>query len=145
MRTSTNSIEFKFERTITASPEEIYDAWLNPAVPGTPWNKADKVIMDPKVDGLFWFVVVVGYPHSHYGRFTWMDRPGRIQLTWMSPNTMGQESAVIVTFEKKGEETLMTLVHSGLPDTEGGREHEEGWNYFMDLFAKQFVNDTEKK
>lgn len=38
----------------------------------------------------------------------------------------------------------MTLVHSGLPDTEGGREHEEGWNYFLNLFAAQFADASGK-
>jgi len=137
-------IEFKFERLIPAPAEALYDAWLNPKTPGTPWSRADKIIMNPQVDGLFWYVAVVGYPHSHYGRFTWMDRPKQIQLTWMSPNTLGQESAVVVTFEKKGDDTLMTLVHSGLPDTEGGREHEDGWNYFLNLFAEQFADTCDR-
>lgn len=26
----------------------------------------------------------------------------------------------------------MTLVHSDLPDTDGGRSHQKGWNYFLD-------------
>ncbi len=132
-------VEFKFERIIAAPAEQLYDAWLNPGVPGTPWNKAEKVIMDTKVDGLFWFLVMVGYPHAHYGRFTVLERANRIQLTWMSPNTLGQESIVNVTFEKKGDSTLMALGHSGLPDTQGGREMEDGWNYFLDTFAGQFV------
>jgi hypothetical protein len=42
-----------------------------------------------------------------------------------------------VTFLEKGEETLMTLVHSGLPDTDGGRGHGKGWNFFLDNFTKQ--------
>jgi len=134
-------IEFKFERIIPASPEEIYDAWLNPDVPGTPWNKAEKVIMDQRINGLLWFEVMAGYPHAHYGRFTELDRPSRIQLTWMSQNTMGLESVVNVVFQQKGEATLMTLVHSGLPDTNDGRDHESGWNCFLDLFLEHFPED----
>jgi hypothetical protein len=29
-------------------------------------------------------------------------------------------------------------VHSGLPDTDGGRSHEKGWNYFLDTFLGKF-------
>jgi hypothetical protein len=38
-----------------------------------------------------------------------------------------------VTFKKQGGETLMTLVHTGIPDTETGRGHEKGWKYFLDF------------
>jgi hypothetical protein len=56
----------------------------------------------------------------------------------VSPYTLGEESTVTVTFKKQGEDTLMTLVHSGIPDTDGGRRHEQGWTYFLDLFPQQF-------
>jgi uncharacterized protein YndB with AHSA1/START domain len=128
-------LEFRFERTIPAGPSEVFDSWLKPQVPGTPWNIADKLILNPVVDGLFF--LLVGREIPHYGRFTAVDRPGRIEHTWMSPNTRGVESVVTVTFQKKGEGTLMTLVHQGIPDTEDGRGHEDGWNYFLDGFAKQ--------
>ena len=45
MTTSTKVIEFKFERTILAPPEGVYDAWLSPKTPGTPWNMAEKLIL----------------------------------------------------------------------------------------------------
>jgi len=35
----------------------------------------------------------------------------------MSRSTLGEETTVTVTFQEKGEDTLMTLVHSDLPDT----------------------------
>jgi uncharacterized protein YndB with AHSA1/START domain len=135
MSKSMKTLQFKFERTIPASPAEVFDGWLNPKIPGNPWNMADKLLLDPKVDGFFYWAVK-GTPH--YGRFTEMERPARIEHTWMSPNTLGEESMVTVTFQKKGDETLMTLMHSGLPDTEGGRGHEAGWNYFLNTFPEQF-------
>jgi len=49
MKKSTKTIELKFERTIPASPSEVYDAWLNPKIPGNPWNIADKLTLNPKV------------------------------------------------------------------------------------------------
>jgi hypothetical protein len=39
----------------------------------------------------------------------------------------------------------MTLVHSGLPDTDGGRGHEKGWNYFLDLFTEKVTDASRKK
>jgi uncharacterized protein YndB with AHSA1/START domain len=135
------TLEFKIERTIPATQGELFDAWLNPKIPGNPWNAAEKYILDPKVDGLFYWTLK---GTSHYGRFTEVQRPGRIQHTWMSPKTLGQESTVTVTFENQGEETLMTLVHSGLPDHELARGHEKGWNYFLGTFREQFGAGSRK-
>jgi len=142
MKEPAKTIEVKVERTIQAPPSEVFDGWLNPKVPGTPWHEGDKLIFNPKVDGLFYWLMS-GTPH--FGRFKEVKRPARIQHTWMSPNTLGHESTVTLTFEKKGEETLLTLVHSGLPDNEGGKGHEGGWNYFLDKFYKQFGKKADKK
>ncbi len=142
MTRPTKTIEFTFERNIPAPPQQVCDAWLDPKVPGNPWNMADKLLLTPQVDGFFyWLIKGV----SHYGRFTQVQRPGRIQHTWVSPFTLGEESTVTLTFEKQGQGTLMTLVHTGIPDTEGGKGHEKGWNHFLDLFPKQFENASAKK
>jgi uncharacterized protein YndB with AHSA1/START domain len=136
------TIEVKVERTIPAPLAEVFDAWLNPKVPGNPWNMADKLILNPEVDGFFYWSID-GTPH--YGRFTAVRRPARIQHTWMSPNTSGLESMVTVTFKKAGADTRMTLVHSGLPDTAGGRSHEKGWNYFLNQFPAHFGGSNGKR
>jgi uncharacterized protein YndB with AHSA1/START domain len=133
------TIEVRIERTIPASPSEVFDGWLNPKTPGTPWSMAEKLILNPVVDGLFYWSFS---GTAHYGRFSHVERSERIQHTWMSPNTSGLESTVTVTFKKKGKDTLMTLVHSGLPDTDGGRSHEKGWNYFLDGFLKQLAKSA---
>ena len=142
MKHSKNILEFKFERTIPAPPGEVFDGWLNPKIPGNIWNAAEKFILDPKVDGLFYWTL---NETSHYGRFTEIERPGRIQHTWVSPKTLGQESIVTLTFKRKGDETLMTLVHSNLPDHELARGHERGWNYFLGIFREQFGNGSRKE
>jgi uncharacterized protein YndB with AHSA1/START domain len=139
MMNNAKTIEFKIERTIPASPGEAFDGWLNPKTPGTPWNMAEKLILNPVVDGLFYWSIS---GTAHYGRFSHVERAERIQHTWMSPNTSGLESTVTVTFKKKGKDTLMTLVHSGLPDTDGGRSHEKGWNYFLDGFLSQLTKSA---
>jgi uncharacterized protein YndB with AHSA1/START domain len=142
MKKSAKTLEFKFERTIPAPPREVFDGWLNPKIPGNPWNAAEKFMLDPKVDGLFYWALK---GTSHYGRFTEIEGPGRIQHTWVSPNTLGEESIVTLTFEKQGEDTLMTLVHSNLPDHELARGHEKGWTYFLGIFGEQFGNGSGKK
>ena len=41
MKTNTKTIEFRVERTIPAPLGEVFDAWLNPKIPGNPWNAAE--------------------------------------------------------------------------------------------------------
>jgi len=135
MRHTTKPLAFKFERAIPAPPGEVYDAWLNPKVPGNPWHEADKLLLDPRVDGFFYWLI---RGTAHYGRFTRTERPGRLQHTWVSPYTLGEESIVTVTFEPKGDGTLMTLLHSDLPDDDSARAHEQGWNHFLGIFPGQF-------
>ena len=142
MKHSKKTLEFKIERTIPAPHGEVFEAWLNPKIPGNPWNAAEKFILDPKVDGLFFWTLE---GTSHYGRFTAVEHPGRIQHTWMSPKTLGEESLVTITFKKQGEDTLMTLVHSNLPDHELAKGHEKGWTYFLEIFAEQFGKGSRKK
>ena len=57
MNKSKKTIEIKVERTIPASPDEVFDGWLNPKIPGNPWNAAERFILDPKVDGLFYWAL----------------------------------------------------------------------------------------
>ena len=137
---STQKIELKFERVIHAGPDELYDAWLNPKIPGNPWHESDKLILNAKVDELFYWLHPGGI--AHYGLFTKTERGAQIQHTWVSPSTLGEESLVTVTFKKNGEDTLMTLVHSDLPDADVARSHENGWNYFLGLFTEQFAAAT---
>jgi uncharacterized protein YndB with AHSA1/START domain len=136
MNTTIKTIEVNVARTIAATPAEAFDAWLNPKVPGTPWSMAEKLLLNPKVDGLFYWLI---HGIAHYGRFTEVTRPGRLQHTWVSPNTSGLESMVTVTFKKQGDDTLMTLVHTGLPDTDQGRSHDKGWSFFLDGFREQLA------
>ncbi len=142
MKTSAKTLEFTFERTISAPPEELWDAWLNPKIPGTVWNAAEQFVLNPTVGGLFFWHI---RGTSHYGRFTEVARPGRIQHTWVSPYTLGQESVVTVTFQKQGAQTLMTLVHSNLPDHELAKAHKDGWTEFLGIFVGQFGAGSRKE
>ena len=127
-------------RTLPASPAEVYDAWLDPATPGTPWDRADceKVLLEPKIDGMFYFKRVsperVEFPH--FGRFVVLDRAKKIEYTWMSPFTGGLESVVTVELEGKGNDTLLLLRHSNLPDDEGGHMHNAGWTARLGAVAE---------
>ncbi len=95
------------------------------------------MILNPVVDGLFYFVVKhEGRTWPHYGRFLQIERPRLVEYTWMSEATKGAESIVTVTMEARGEETEVTLRHSGVPDDEMGRQHQEGWASVLSALAE---------
>jgi uncharacterized protein YndB with AHSA1/START domain len=137
------TVEVRVERTIPAPPDEVFDAWLDPKIPGTPWHENEKLIVNPEVNGLWYWLTLGGTPH--YGRFIEIDRPGRIQHSWMSPNTLGKESIVTVTFGKRGEGTLMTLLHSGLPNEAMAKAHEKGWSSIFDKFSNIYFSGLHRR
>jgi uncharacterized protein YndB with AHSA1/START domain len=132
--TVAKTVEITVERTIPASPGEAFDAWLDPTVPGTLWHGHDKLIFDPKVDALWYLQTFAHRPDGtpHFGRFIAIDRPRRLQHSWMSRNTLGEETLVTVTFAKQGTHTRLTINHSGLPSASAASDHEQGWNSILD-------------
>jgi uncharacterized protein YndB with AHSA1/START domain len=147
MTTSTKTLEITVERTIPAPPREVFDAWLDPGVPGTLWHGHKKVIFNPEIDGLWYLLSLLHRREgtAHYGRFIEIDRPRRIQHSWMSRNTLGEETTVTVTFRKKGEDTLITILHSGLPDADMATAHEKGWNSILSKFSNIFVSESRRQ
>ena len=132
--------ELTLTRTIRASPAEVYDVWLDTKSPGGPWFGSTRVILDPKVDGLFYHSTRwEGRDWAHYGRFVTLDRPRRIEHTWVSEGTRGLESVVSLTFEPEGSQTRVTLRHTGVPDDEFGRTHKDGWGFVLGAIEQKFA------
>jgi uncharacterized protein YndB with AHSA1/START domain len=134
-------IDITVSRTIPALAEDVFDVWIDPKSPGGPWFGADRVILNSAVDGLFYLAVKhEGRIWPHYGRFVSIERPHRVEYTWMSEGTQGVESLVAVTFDPRGDKTEVTLCHSGVPDDEMGRKHQEGWSWVLSALAERFVS-----
>ena len=138
--------ELTLNRTLAASPEEVFDAWLDPNAPCNPWHGSAKIDWKPKEGNLWYFL-----HHSkeseprerpHFGRFVKLERGKKIQLDWMSYNTCGMESVVTVTLKAQGEDTLLTLKHANIPDNELGRAHEGGWAHFTELLEERLATPS---
>jgi uncharacterized protein YndB with AHSA1/START domain len=114
--------------------------WIDPKSAGGPWYGSDRVILNAVVDGLFYIAVKQeGRTWPHYGRFLQIDRPPLVEYTWMSEATKGAESVVTVAMEAQGEQTKVTLRHSGVPDGEMGRQHKEGWTWVLSALEEGFA------
>ena len=133
-------------RTIPASAEEVFDVWVDPKSPGGPWFGSEGTIMQPVVNTLFYFAVKHGGRNwAHYGRFLKIERPSLVEHTWVSEATKGVESVVSVTFEARGEQTEVTLRHSGVPDDEMGREHKDGWTWALSMLGERFAKSGTRR
>ena len=140
MNSNIKTTELTVTRIIPAKPAEIFDVWLDSKSPGSPWFGVAKAIVNPVVDGLFYHLVQFeGCGWAHYGRVTALERPSKIQHTWVSPATRGLESVVTLSFEPQGDQTLVTLHHANLPDDEMGRRHQEGWGFVLAMLAERFI------
>lgn len=135
--------KLEVSRQIPASPDDVYDVWTDPACPGGPWygpqteQQQSKVILDAKVDGLFYHrVSAYGQNWIHYGRFTELERGVRVAHTWVCEATKGLESTVTTTFEARDGGTFVRIVHDGIPDDEEGRGQDAGWQWVLGALAE---------
>ena len=118
-------------RTIAATAEELFDAWLDPQAmaiwmrPGSIQTTTAKV--DARVGGRYEIVMrsaTETYPHT--GVYRAIDRPRRLVFTWLSRGTEQRESLVTVDFLARGAGTEVVVTHEQLP--EGARSsHNDGW------------------
>src|SRR4051794_23532665 len=104
-------------RRIRATPEQIYDAWLDPDRVKT-WMSAvgaDErvtVSLDPTIGGAFSFVVRRdGSNLVHGGESLTLERPRRLSFTWRVPRVSLETSLVTIALAAAGDETEVSLEH----------------------------------
>ena len=125
-------------RTIAASPEDLFDAWLDPEALGSwmrPGAGVHKTLakVDPRVGGRFEINMHADsgvIPHS--GEYRVIDRPRRLVFTWFSPHTGERDSLVTVDFLVRGRHTEVVVTHEQLPEAK--REaHNGGWTRALEM------------
>lgn len=129
-------------RTIQASAEAIFDAWLDAESlaqwmqPGQTQRTTART--DARVGGSY--EVVMHWPSEqllHRGVYQRIERPSRIVFTWISPATEQRESLVTVELHARGGATEVIVTHERLPER-GSESHEQGWTEALALLAKLF-------
>jgi uncharacterized protein YndB with AHSA1/START domain len=131
-----NTFTVNVSRLIRATPEGVYRAWLDPERMQR-WFGTTRQIVNPKVDGLFYLAMEhQGRTWPHYGRYLRLEKPRLIEFTWMSEGTEGRETVVTIELVARDGGTQLTLNHVGVPDTEIGRGHQDGWTAIVAELAK---------
>jgi uncharacterized protein YndB with AHSA1/START domain len=121
----------RIQRTISATPERVFDAWLDPKAmarvmqPG-PDGKCD-VVNDPRVGGRYLITVMGKNTYPHTGEYLVIDRPRKLVFTWYSKGTDLAETTVTIELKPAaGGKTDLTLTHVGLPE-KNIESHTQGW------------------
>jgi uncharacterized protein YndB with AHSA1/START domain len=119
------AIEFVIETMISATPQEIYTAWLSSE--GHSEMTGGSASMSDEVGAEFdaWDGYIQGINlELEYGK--------RIVQSWRTTEFAEDEpdSRLEITLEPVGKQTRLILRHTGLPPH--GKQYEQGWveNYF---------------
>jgi uncharacterized protein YndB with AHSA1/START domain len=125
--------ELTREVRVKAEPSTIYALLVEPGKQS--WLGTD-VEFDVRPGGVY--KVKVGGDHPALGEFVEVVTDETIVFTfgWAEPGhpIPSGSTKVAITLIPEGDETLVRLVHSGLPD-DAISDHGEGWQHFLDRLA----------
>lgn len=119
-------------RHFNASPERVFDAWLDPQTAGkwlfaTPTGKMVRVEIDAHVGGRF---VIVdrrnGEDVEHTGEYLEIDRPRRLVFTFGVPKYSPLFTKVTIEIEPAASGCDLTLTNEDVP-AEYLASNEKGW------------------
>jgi len=133
-------IALELEHRYAAPREQVFDAWINPAVLKRWWAAAPTwstplAEVDAREGGAYRLSMRTdeGDVHTVQGEFTEVSPPERLAYTWSwdeGPEAAmagSERSLVVVEFLEDGEGTLVKLRHSGFASDQIRELHMQGW------------------
>lgn len=138
-----SELELTVSRTIAASREKVFNAWLSPAIlskvmrpPGTA-SEAAKVTNDPVKGGRF--SIVMKTPEKeipHAGTYLEIDPYSRLSFTWESPFSQDDSVVTIDFSEPEPGMTDITLKQVKFRSEEARLGHIQGWTAILGGLAE---------
>lgn len=132
-------------RRFDATPERVFDAWLDPATAGrwlfaTADGQMQRVQIEARVGGRY--AIVERRPNGdaeHFGRYLEIDRPRRLVFTLAMEEDAEQGDRITVEIAADGDGSLLTLTHEMAPENaEYAKPAESGWTMVLAALARQF-------
>lgn len=130
------------QHRFAASPERVFDAWLEPEriarwmvaparrIMGTD-DEVVRIEVDARVGGRYSFVVKrQGEDLDHTGEYLEVDCPRRLAFTWGVPRYSDKSSTVSLDFTPDGDGTLVTLRVAGVAP-EFAERTQQGWGHIL--------------
>jgi uncharacterized protein YndB with AHSA1/START domain len=143
------SHDIRIVRLYDATPEEVFDVWVDPAARVRWYAHHPDDEVDAKTDlrvGGAWFVDFgrPGQRYREHGTFLEVDRPRRLvyTMTFTYPDGRNFRTTTTVEFTDRDGKTELTLVDAGYPDEETRRGHEQGWPGFLDRVGDILAGDA---
>jgi uncharacterized protein YndB with AHSA1/START domain len=130
----------RMTRRFEASPERVFDAWINPAVVArwlftTGESESHTTELDVRVGGA-WKIVDRrdGVDYTALGEYRVIDHPRRLAFSFGMPQFSPMFVNVVVDFAPDRDGCLMTLSQDGMhPDHI--KPTTDGWNDMFDALA----------
>jgi uncharacterized protein YndB with AHSA1/START domain len=125
--------ELTREILVKAEPSTIFKFLIEPELQS--WLGTE-VELDARPGGVYQLTYVGN--HHALGEFVEVIENEKVVFTfgWNEPDhpIPAGSTKVAITLIPEGDETLVRLVHSGLPD-DAITDHENGWQYFLERLA----------
>jgi uncharacterized protein YndB with AHSA1/START domain len=120
-------------KSIRASPERIFNAWTQPEHLKLWWGPKSVECIDAEVDLRVGgrYRIANQFPDGKVlwisGEFETIERPHRLVYTWRVGPEAAAVERVTVTFEARGEQTEVIVMHERIPTQAMSDMHEQGW------------------
>ena len=142
----TDAVRLTVKRRFDASPERVFDAWLDPGI-ARRWlfTTADSEIVRAEVDARVGGRVT--FPHrrddgeiEHVGEYLVIERPRRLVFTFAVPAFSPEYDRVEIDIVRldKGCELTLTNAMSPAIYAEWGEKTREGWTMMLDSLAQTY-------
>jgi uncharacterized protein YndB with AHSA1/START domain len=136
----TDPISLSLSRHIPASPERVFDAWLEKSWGewvGPPGVNGEVVQLEPRMGGRYRVVMHLpdGGTLAVGGIYKEITRPSKIVMSWKWEHEE-QETLITLTFRAEDKGTALTIHHEGFAAPERRDSHNNGWTGSLDKLAK---------
>jgi len=128
-------------KTLRASREEVFDAWLDAEgmrtwmFPGPVTHS--EVKLEPRVGGQFEIVMSApGIEIVNRGEFRVLDRPARLQFTWISSRWANQETLITIDLTSRDGHCDLVLTHERFPLEHSAEQLQMGWGQMLEKLAE---------
>ena len=133
-------MDVQVKRRFTASAEQVFDAFLDPAKAGkflfaTPDGEMVRAEIDARAGGKFTFTDRRnGEDVDHTGEYIELDRPRRLVFDFRVPKYSAESTRVAIDITPHESGCELTLTHSGVLQ-EYVEQTREGWSGILERLA----------